>query len=187
MIQFPIAPAEDLVLPGEDLDEFNQLRAGLHAEHAAQTPTELLLVEELVQNAWRIRRFRILEATTLRQPVAEFPTLNFLLRAIAAAERASHRALTALTKLQKARGFVPSKSQPELSVEPQKTSSPQPRPQVVPAKTHSVSGLDPSLAAECGLGPAEFERLRSLRERIHRQAAAAASRNRGPSADSAAA
>ena len=48
MIPFPVTPAEELVLPTEDIEAFQELRAGLHAEHLAATPTELFLVEELV-------------------------------------------------------------------------------------------------------------------------------------------
>jgi hypothetical protein len=111
MIQFPVTPAEQLVLPTEDLHAFNQLRAGLHAEHCAATPTELFLVEELVQNTWRIRRFRLLEAATLDLPSPDIRSLALIERSLAAAERSCYRALAALGKLQKARGFVPSKSQ----------------------------------------------------------------------------
>ena len=146
MIQFPIIPAEDLVLPGEDLAAFEQLRAGLHEQYAAQTPTELFLVEEVVQNTWRIRRFRIMETASLQSPAPEIRSLALIQRALAAAERACHRALAALTKLQNAKQR-PALKQPELSP--------------------GLAALAEELDRELSPSPADFERLRAAKEKLY--------------------
>lgn len=54
--------SEQLILPGEDPAEFDHLRATLRREHHPANTTEEILVDELAQNFWRIRRFRELEA-----------------------------------------------------------------------------------------------------------------------------
>ena len=154
MIPFPITPAEELVLPSEDLHAFQQLRAGLHAQYCAATPTELLLVEEVVQNTWRIRRFRVMETAALECPVTDIRGLALIQRALAGAERACHRALAALAKLRRT---------------PVATAEPNPAPeQETSVKNGFVSqNLNPAVAAECGIGPVEFERLQAIRNKIH--------------------
>jgi hypothetical protein len=150
MPHFPVTPAETLVLPAEDLDAFRQLRAAIHAEYCAATPTELFLVEEIVQNTWRIRRFRQVEAANLATHSARISSLTFIERAMAAAERACHRALAALTKMQRARGFVPAKSQP--------ARPPQPSAAVAPSGFVSQKTPQPPAASrQTGFVPAKSQ------------------------------
>src|SRR5579884_1245491 len=54
--------SKQLVLPGEDPAELARLTADLFAEHQPANTTEELLVNELSEQYWRIRRFRLFEA-----------------------------------------------------------------------------------------------------------------------------
>jgi hypothetical protein len=103
--------SRSLILPTENPQEFKELREALFAEHNPATATENVLVDELVHNAWRIRRYRRLEISALDAPHCEgghnFKLMAVVERALASSERGFHRALTALHKLQKERGFVP--------------------------------------------------------------------------------
>ena len=52
-----------IVLPNEDPEEFDDLRNALREELAPQGALEEMLVDEIVADAWRLRRIPILEAT----------------------------------------------------------------------------------------------------------------------------
>ncbi len=54
--------SQDLIIQGEDPAEFDHLRATLRDEHQPANTTEEILVDELAQHFWRMRRFRELEA-----------------------------------------------------------------------------------------------------------------------------
>jgi hypothetical protein len=106
--------AQSLVLPDEDPAELEELRASLRAEHQPANTTEDILVNELAEHFWRLRRMRDFEATGL-QPQnlngwLESGLLVLIQRNMASAERSFHKALTSLRQLQKDRGFVPSDS-----------------------------------------------------------------------------
>ena len=102
------------ILPGEDPAEFDHLRATLRNEHQPANTVEEILVDELAQHFWRMRRFRELEARSLQPENLDAWCNNGLFaliqRSMASAERGFHKSLTALRGLQKARGFVPSDS-----------------------------------------------------------------------------
>ena len=112
--------SNQLITASEDPTEFDQLRATLRSEHQPANTTEEILVDELAQNFWRMRRFRKMEAQAwAADDIAPFIRSGFLeliTRTLASAERSFHRTLTALTKLQKARGFVPQKQPAALAV-----------------------------------------------------------------------
>ena len=100
-----------LVLPHECAADFDDLRANLRAEHQPASTTEEILVDELAQHFWRLRRFRSLEAS-LWQPENLARGINENLialtqRSAASAERGFHKSLAALRQLQKDRKFVP--------------------------------------------------------------------------------
>ena len=100
-----------LVLPHECAAEFDALRAKLRAEHQPANTTEEILVDELAQHFWRLRRFRSLEAT-LWQPdnlagSIDGDLIPLVQRAMASAERGFHKSLHCLRQLQKDRKFVP--------------------------------------------------------------------------------
>lgn len=54
--------AESVVIPGEDPQQFEQLRDALRAEHQPVGPTQEILFQQLVVAAWRLRRCRCVEA-----------------------------------------------------------------------------------------------------------------------------
>jgi hypothetical protein len=103
--------SKDLLLPNEDPAEFDRLRASYRAEHLPINTTEDTLVNELAENFWRLRRMREFEARAMQpENIAywfESGLLALVQRTMGSAERAFHRALTALRRLQKDRGFVP--------------------------------------------------------------------------------
>ncbi|HLH01278.1 MAG TPA: hypothetical protein VKX25_00785 [Bryobacteraceae bacterium] len=144
-----------LILPTENPLEFKELRDALYAEYQPATTTETLLVDELLHNAWRIRRFRRLEITALDAPHCEaghdLKLMSLVERALASSERAFHRTLTTLRKLQKDRqaenGFVPAK--PELVERTSTSAADGPHPPsseigFVPEKTQHPVAAAPS-------------------------------------------
>ena len=111
--------SKQLIIEGEDPAEFDELRATLHAEHRPASTTEEILVDELAQHFWRMRRFRALEARAWSlenlDTWLENGLLSLIQRSMASAERAFHKALAALQKIQKELGFVPPKSAPVIA------------------------------------------------------------------------
>ena len=103
--------SKQLILPGEDPAEFDHLRSTLRDEHQPANTIEEILVDELAQHFWRMRRFRELEARALQPENLDTWCSNGLFaliqRSMSSAERSFHKSLTALRAFQKARGFVP--------------------------------------------------------------------------------
>lgn len=104
--------SKQLVLASEDPAELEQLRASLRAEHQPANTTEEILVNEIAENFWRLRRMRQLEARTLEpENVSDLDNMlamiKLIQRTMASAERAFHKSLAVLRQLQKDRGFVP--------------------------------------------------------------------------------
>jgi hypothetical protein len=133
MPEFPHAPKSQLVcIPGENPVRLDLLRADLAAEHRPATPTEELLVDEMAQHYWRMKRYRYLETSMwmadesaadgklsanleLVQWTISSGIAAHYQRCLASAERAFYRALNALRGIQKERGFVFSNPQSELA------------------------------------------------------------------------
>lgn len=132
--------SKHLVMPGEDPAELDSLKAGLIAEHQPVNDTESILVNELAEHFWRIRRMRRLEAEAFRpEKLAEWHSSGFLAqigRIMAAAERGFHKALSALRQLQAARGFVPQIRTPTVRTETPTGFVPQ-NARMQPATDHS--------------------------------------------------
>lgn len=154
--------SKQLVLPNEDPAELDRLRLSLRAEHQPINTTEDILVNELAESFWRIRRMREREAAAM-QPEnfgtwIELGLLAVVQRTMASAERAFHRSLAALRRAQKDRGFVPQESsQPEVVADepavfsPAKTS---PHAPAVPAAANaSTIGFVPSKPPEAPAAP----------------------------------
>jgi hypothetical protein len=104
--------SSQLVIPGEDPAALDALKTDLRAEHQPANTTEELLVNEIAEHYWRIRRYRRMEAASLALPnevlvVALTEYLPLYQRFMSASERGLHKSLTALRQLQKDRGFVP--------------------------------------------------------------------------------
>jgi len=108
--------SKDLVLPNENPAELDQLRASLRAEHQPINSTEEMLVNDLAENFWRLRRMREFETRAmLPENIVDWHQTGLLAvvqRTMASAERGFHKSLTALRRLQKDRGFVPRESDP---------------------------------------------------------------------------
>jgi len=106
--------SKELVLPNEDPAELDRLRASLRAEHQPINTTEDMLVNELAENFWRLRRMREFETRAmLPENIVDWHQTGLLAvvqRTMASAERGFHKSLTALRRLQKDRGFVPQES-----------------------------------------------------------------------------
>ena len=96
--------SKQLVLPGEDPAALDQLKADLRAEHQPINETEEILVNDLAEQYWRLRRARRLEAESLSAEQVVLTHLAAIQRMMSSAERGFHKALTALRQLQKDRG-----------------------------------------------------------------------------------
>ncbi len=92
--------------PSENPADLDALKADLIAEHQPATETEAILVNELAEQFWRIRRAREYEAIVLETGF-DIARLNAIQRLMSSAERGFHKALNVLRQLQSARGFVP--------------------------------------------------------------------------------
>jgi hypothetical protein len=102
-----------LIYPGENPAELDALKADLRADHQPANTTEEILVNEMAEQFWRIRRWREREArlmtveATPAGVVAFTEMLPIIQRLMSAAERGFHKSLATLRQLQKDRGFVP--------------------------------------------------------------------------------
>jgi hypothetical protein len=124
MPEFPHAHSSELVcIPGERADALDCLRSELAAEHRPATVTEELLVDEMAQHYWRMKRYRYLEASMWMADergadgklTANLELVQWNIssgcaahyhRCLVSAERAFYRALNSLRGMQKERGFV---------------------------------------------------------------------------------
>ena len=117
-----------VIIPGEDRAAFEALRAELTSEHRPVGLTEELLVNEIAQHYWRMKRYRTLEAQMYKSKGVNedgstaLDTANLvqcidlglftsIQRALNSAERGFYKALKTLREMQKARGFVPAQAQ----------------------------------------------------------------------------
>src|SRR5262245_23724792 len=58
--------SQQIVLEGEDADQFDALRAQLEAEFDPNSVVERELVDRLATSLWRLRRVPVLEAAVIR-------------------------------------------------------------------------------------------------------------------------
>ncbi len=125
-----------LIMPGEDPAELDALKAELIAEHRPGNQTEHILVNEIAEQFWRIRRMRGLEAQAFTPENLDTWTENGLLaliqRTMAAAERGLHKALAALRQQRKDSGTV------RHAISAEET----PAAGFVPPKTEEIAGTD---------------------------------------------
>ena len=113
--------AEQLLLPNESKEEYEELAAQLREEYQPTNPTEELLVSQLIAASWNLRRYRILEGDYLRLRWSRFAetvshgdepnqlphifyhkdwSLDAISRMHARAERSFYRALHELQRIQ---------------------------------------------------------------------------------------
>jgi hypothetical protein len=105
-------PSDKLALSDQISEAVDALKAKLCAEHQPANQTEEILVEELAEQFWRLRRARAMESSLLDSDKVLIPHLAAIQRIMSSAERGFHKALRVLRQLQKDRGFVPQKEQP---------------------------------------------------------------------------
>jgi hypothetical protein len=101
--------SKQLVTSAEEAAALDALKADLRAEHQPVNETEEILVNELAEQFWRLRRARAMETSLFDSDEVLLPHLTAVQRMMSSAERGFHKALTALRQLQKERGFVPQK------------------------------------------------------------------------------
>jgi hypothetical protein len=93
-----------LLIPGEDPAAFASLREALHQEHQPANTTEQLLVDDLAQSHWlRQRAIRLQNECFTADGGVDEKRLSLFLRYGTTHERAFHKALAALLRLQKER------------------------------------------------------------------------------------
>jgi hypothetical protein len=107
-----------IVMPGEDASAYEELREGLHFAHNPANDPERILVDQIAANGWRLMRAQRVEAAFLSKlaegsdnpdgaiaaAFLERPKdLARIARYVTAASNAYYKALSELSKLQKAR------------------------------------------------------------------------------------
>jgi hypothetical protein len=117
----------ELILPFEDEHAYRALASDLRRDLAPQTPTESILVENIIAAAWRLRRARTLEAglyyanlpagpgrdATLESALAyrrdcqQYGSFDSMSRHESRLERHLHRALHALERLRETKPNEP--------------------------------------------------------------------------------
>jgi hypothetical protein len=100
-----------LIIPGEEPAEFDSLLAALLDDHQPVGETEALLIKEMAQSHWLAQRAIRLQNTCFTQEGANEKSLSLFLRYFTTHNRAFHKALADLQRLQKERrkqerGFV---------------------------------------------------------------------------------
>jgi hypothetical protein len=120
--------SKSVLIPGEDPARFEACRADLAAEHRPVGVTEEILVDEIAQHYWRMKRYRALEVQMYKSKgekedgstaldvdnwvkCIDLGLFTSIQRALNSAERSFYRALKTLREMQKARGFVPAHAQ----------------------------------------------------------------------------
>lgn len=112
-----------LIISGEDPTAFNALRDALLEEHQPANTTESMLIHEMAQSYWLMHRALRLQNDCFRAGGVDEKRLSLFLRYHTTHERAFHKSLNLLIRLQKERrraaatdrnGFVSQK--PEAAV-----------------------------------------------------------------------
>jgi hypothetical protein len=98
--------SQELVTSDEEASALDALKADLRNEHQPVNLTEEILVNEMAEQFWRLRRARGFEANLLDNPL-DLSRLAAVQRMMSSAERGFHKALATLRQFQKERGFVP--------------------------------------------------------------------------------
>jgi hypothetical protein len=163
--------SKQLVLPDEDPAELDSLRASLRAEHEPINTTEDMLVNDLAENFWRLRRMREREAFAMQpENIATWVELGLLAvvqRTMGSAERGFHKSLAALRRLQKDRGFVPQSSDSstgEIGFVPQE---PDPNPEQVGFVREESSDTVNEAAGSRKLSDFADQQLAAVKNEMH--------------------
>jgi hypothetical protein len=92
-----------LIIPGECKAEYEALEAGLLKKHRPADITETLLVQEMAESYWLKERAIRLQSKAFGESDSIPKDLALLMRYQTTNQRAFHKALNTLTKLQKER------------------------------------------------------------------------------------
>jgi hypothetical protein len=97
--------ASQVVIKGENIEEFEDLKRSLYKDHEPANTMEQLLVNEIAENYWRLMRARRLETEALDREFegafsGDSKELDKIRRYITSIERAWHKAITQLQKTQ---------------------------------------------------------------------------------------
>jgi hypothetical protein len=114
----------------------------------------------MAEQFWRLRRARAIETGLLDSDKVMIPHLAAIQRMMASAERGFHKALTVLRQLQKDRGFVPQKQNPECERAVALTAD---RCEL----TANSGFVPPSCPAGEDIDPADWARAFEARHRVH--------------------
>jgi hypothetical protein len=96
-----------LIIPGEDPAAFDSLLESLLAEHQRANLTEEMLIHEMAQSFWLAQRALRFQNTCFTEDGVDEKRLALFLRYQTTHERAFHKALNALIRLQKDRRKLP--------------------------------------------------------------------------------
>ena len=133
----------ELIIPGEDRTDFETLRDALLEEHQPANTTEEMLIQQMAQSYWLTQRALRLQNECFAEHGIDEKRLALFLRYQTSHERAFHKALNTLIRLQKERrreaiGFV--------SQQPAKTA----HPSGFVSQNHTPSDeFSPSPGLEC--------------------------------------
>ena len=139
----------ELVLPDEDPAELDDLRASLRADHQPANETEEILVNEIAEHFWRLRRMRKFEARGM-QPENfdnwfQHGLLALVARNMASAERGMHRAISALRQVRKDSVATKQQDLPaESGFVPPKLTTAEPDAEVTITENREEHGFVPS-------------------------------------------
>jgi hypothetical protein len=154
-----------VIIPGEDPAKFEALRADLAAEHRPVGITEEMLVNEIAQHYWRMKRYRNLEAQMYKSKgenaeggialdtanlvqCIDLGLFTSIQRALNSAERSFYKALKTLREMQKERGFVPARAESTAA-----------KPVAVPVKQPSYREQLAELSAVTGINPTQLQKF----------------------------
>jgi hypothetical protein len=157
--------SKSVLIPGEDPAKFEACRADLAAEHRPVGVTEEILVDEIAQHYWRMKRYRALEVQMYKSKgenadgstaldvdnwvkCIDLGLFTSIQRALNSAERSFYRALKELREMQKARGFVPAQAQSTAA-----------QPTALPVKQRSAAEEWAEIQAATGMNEAQLTQL----------------------------
>ena len=163
-------PSEKLALSYESPDALDTLKTKLRGEHQPANETEGILVNEMAEQFWRLRRARVLETSLLDSDKVLIPHLAAIQRTMSSAERGFHKALRALRQLQKDRGFVPQKQESGSRSESASALGSVPANSQAVGQTvlPSASGfVPPPCPSDEDIDPADWARAFEARNKVH--------------------
>jgi hypothetical protein len=95
--------SSQLIIPGENPEEFEELLASFQTEHAPSTPTEQALIHKMAEHLWLSQRALSFQSLCFTGPEVDQKQLALYLRYQSTHDRAFHKSLNDLLKLRKER------------------------------------------------------------------------------------